>query len=98
MQLHRRVLLKMIESRHMPIRNDLEANLGGGARWDCLILHMGRDYWIGLKISDNETNIAEKIVFEYVHFSRTLPQAIVFWEPERGESPRPFIDSHWPLL
>ena len=35
---------------------------------------MGRDYWIGLKISDNETNIAEKIVLEYVHFPRTLPQ------------------------
>ena len=31
MQLHRRVLLKMIESRHMPIRKDLEANLFGGA-------------------------------------------------------------------
>jgi hypothetical protein len=63
---------------------------------------MGRDYWIGLKISDdNETDIAERIVFEvfgYAHFPLTLPQAIVFWEPERGESLRPFIDSHWPLL
>ena len=29
-QLNRRVLLKMIESRHMPIRKDLEANLFGG--------------------------------------------------------------------
>jgi hypothetical protein len=31
MQLQRRVLLKMIESRHMPIRKDLEANLFGDA-------------------------------------------------------------------
>jgi len=96
MQLHRRVLLKMIESRHMPIRTWKPICLG--ARQDCLILHMGRDYWIVLKISGTESNIAEKIVFEYIHLPRTLPQAIVFWEPERGESPRPFIESHWPLL
>jgi hypothetical protein len=25
-------------------------------------------------------------------------RSIVFWELERGESSRPFIDSHWPLL
>ena len=79
----------------MPIGRELEANLG-----DAVGLY---DYWIVLKLSGNErsgneTNIAEKIVFEYVHFPRTLPQAIVFWEPERGESPRPFIDSHWRLL
>ena len=29
---------------------------------------MGHDYWIVLKLSGNETNIAEKIVFEYATF------------------------------
>ena len=54
----RRVLLKMIESRHMPIGKELEDNLG-----DAEGLY---DYWIVLKLSGdersgNETNIAEKI-------------------------------------
>ena len=92
MQLRRRVLLKMIESRHMPIGRELEANLG-----DAVGLY---DYWIVLKLSGNErsgneTNIAEKIVFEYAHFPHTLPQAVVLPERERSESPRPFIGSHW---
>jgi hypothetical protein len=56
----------MIESRHMPIGKELEANLG-----DAVGLN---DYWIVLKLSGNErsgneTNIAEKIVLEYAHFS-----------------------------
>jgi hypothetical protein len=46
MQLRRRVLLKMIESRHMPIGRELEANLG-----DAVGLY---DYWIVLKLSGNE--------------------------------------------
>ncbi len=95
MQLRRRVLLKMIESRHMPIGRELEANLG-----DAVGLY---DYWIVLKLSGNErsgneTNIAEKIVLEYAHFPHTLPQAVVLLEPERSEPPRPFIDSHCPPL
>ncbi len=88
MQLRRRVLLKMIESRHMPIRKELEANLFG----DAVGLY---DYWIVLRLSGNDTNIAEKIVFEYAHFAHTLPQAVVLPERERSESPRPFIGSHW---
>ena len=93
MQLRRRVLLKMIESRHMPIGKELEANLG-----DAVGLY---DYWIVLKLSGNErsgneTNMAEKIVLEYAHFPHTLPQAVVLLQPERGVPPRPFIDSHLP--
>src|SRR6266404_283406 len=92
-QLRRRVLLKMIESGHMLIGKELEANFG-----DAVGLY---DYWIVLKLSGNErsgneTNIAEKIVLEYAHFPHTLPQAVVLLEPERGEPPRPFIDSHCP--
>jgi hypothetical protein len=32
MQLHRRVLLKIMESRHMPIRKELEAQSAWGRR------------------------------------------------------------------
>src|SRR5450759_1416829 len=39
---------------------------------------------------------SRKIVFEYAHFPHTLPQAVVLLQPERGEPPRPFIDSHLP--
>ena len=46
MQLRRVVLLKMIDSRHMPIGKELEANLG-----DAVGLY---GYWIVLKLSDNE--------------------------------------------
>ena len=61
------------------------------------------DYWIVLKLSGNErsgneTNIAEKTVLEYAHFPHTLPQAVVLLEPQRGEPPRRFIDSHCPPL
>jgi hypothetical protein len=89
MQLRRRVLLKMIESRHMPIGKELEANLGNAVGL--------YDYWIVRnERSGNETNIAEKIVLEYAHFPHTLPQAVVLLEPERGL--RPFINSHCPPL
>ena len=45
MQLCKCVLLKMIESRHMPIGKELEANLG-----DAVGLY---GYWIVLKLSGN---------------------------------------------
>ena len=94
MQLRRRVLLKMIESRHMPIGKELEANLG-----DAVGLY---DYWVVLKLSGNErsgneTHIAEKIVLEYALFPHSLPP-VVLPEPKRGEPYRPFTDSHCPPL
>ena len=61
MQWRRRVLLKMIESRHVRIGKELEANLGDAGRL--------YDYGIVLKLSGNETNIAENIVLEYAHFT-----------------------------
>src|SRR6266496_622854 len=73
-QLRRRVLLKMIESGHLLIGKELEANFGDAVG--------PYDYWIVLKLSGNErsgneTNIAEKIVLEYAHFPHTLPQAVL---------------------
>jgi hypothetical protein len=49
MQLRRRVLLKMIESRHMPIGKELEANLGDAV--DAVGLY---NCWIVLKLSGDE--------------------------------------------
>ena len=91
MQLRRRVLLKIIESRHMSIGKELEANLGDGVGL--------YGYWVVLKypaMNDPamRLNIAEKIILEYAHFPHSLPQAVVLPEPERGEPSRPFIDSH----
>jgi hypothetical protein len=59
----------MIESRHMPIREELEANLFGEAV-RLPDSPVPRDYWTVLNRSGNErcgneTNTAEKIVFQY---------------------------------
>jgi hypothetical protein len=67
----------------MPIGKELEANLG-----DAVGLY---DYWIVLKLSGNETNIAEKIVLEYAHFPHTLPQAVVLLEPEGAKHLAPSL-------
>lgn len=95
MQLRRRVLLKMIESRHMPIGKELEANLG-----DAVGLY---NYWVVLKLSGNErsgseTNIAEKIVLEYALFPHSLPPVVLPEPKKRGEPYRPVTDTHCPPL
>jgi hypothetical protein len=51
-----------------------------------------------LKLSGNETNVRQNIVFRIRPLSARLTPAVGLPEPTGAKPPRPLVDPHWPPL
>ena len=95
MQLHKRVLLKIMESRHMPIQ-ELEAQSAWGGCGMSESQSVSR-LLIVLNPS-SRINAAEKNHSANTLLPHTFPKALVLSEPARGEPSGLSIDLHSPHI